>query len=418
MTGDCEATADKVFVVSMDESAWDPTSEEGVSGVARTNRTMVILNTGANTTDIDVLENIGSSLIPCLQYHLHICHLDAAVQLASHHVCNGCYARSLVSGRSTASFSRFHTGYWFPLRAPSGYSAEQVSAYLTTFHLTPLTGTTSRIPQRLTGFSPRWGRPRFFARGNRDRRGRWSAGFLGDLPFPTSLHSGIPYSPRFTLIGSQVLDRLKRISPLAMGDSIRNSTSLLPKLWPNIYSHSIVHSHNDDVFGDQKIRAVVHRISRAKVPTSVNPQHHWQNWGRGWMILTRAHLDSLPAEPGSTPGSSHVGIAPVDAAGRRGFSRRAPVSPALAFHRCSILTSLHPRRFSKTSLLWPLFSGSFILGRWVTRDGAMTSEGLHLHQSAYSCPEGHRLVQGNCRQAFRRTSEKSHCPRTTSDILR
>ncbi|KAJ8873764.1 hypothetical protein PR048_024598 [Dryococelus australis] len=33
---------------------------------------------------------------------------------------------------------------------------------------------------------------------------RWSTGFLGDIPFPRPLHSGAaPYSPRFTLIGSQ-----------------------------------------------------------------------------------------------------------------------------------------------------------------------------------------------------------------------
>ncbi|KAJ8873439.1 hypothetical protein PR048_024256 [Dryococelus australis] len=32
----------------------------------------------------------------------------------------------------------------------------------------------------------------------------WSAGFVGDLPFPTTFHSGAaPYSPRFTLISSQ-----------------------------------------------------------------------------------------------------------------------------------------------------------------------------------------------------------------------
>ncbi|KAJ8882538.1 hypothetical protein PR048_014349 [Dryococelus australis] len=34
-----------------------------------------------------------------------------------------------------------------------------------------------------------------------------------------------------------------------------------------------------------------------------------------------------------------------------GFSRGSPVSPALAFRRCSVLTSLHPRRLSRTSML-------------------------------------------------------------------
>ncbi|KAJ8882791.1 hypothetical protein PR048_014605 [Dryococelus australis] len=40
--------------------------------------------------------------------------------------------------------------------------------------------------------------------GNRAGRCHWSASFLGDLQFPPPLHSGAaPYSPRFTLIGSQ-----------------------------------------------------------------------------------------------------------------------------------------------------------------------------------------------------------------------
>ncbi|KAJ8881598.1 hypothetical protein PR048_018084 [Dryococelus australis] len=47
---------------------------------------------------------------------------------------------------------------------------------------------------------------RRFASGNRAGRCRWSAGFLGDLPFPPSLHSGAaPFSPHFTLIDSQDL---------------------------------------------------------------------------------------------------------------------------------------------------------------------------------------------------------------------
>ncbi|KAJ8869090.1 hypothetical protein PR048_030652 [Dryococelus australis] len=48
---------------------------------------------------------------------------------------------------------------------------------------------------------------RIFACGNRAGRCRWSAGFLGDLPFPSPFHSGdVPCSPRFILIGSQYLD--------------------------------------------------------------------------------------------------------------------------------------------------------------------------------------------------------------------
>ncbi|KAJ8888068.1 hypothetical protein PR048_007554 [Dryococelus australis] len=54
------------------------------------------------------------------------------------------------------------------------------------------------IPGRVT--------PGIFASGNRAGRCRWSAGSLGYLPFPPPLHSGAaPFSPHFTLIGSQDL---------------------------------------------------------------------------------------------------------------------------------------------------------------------------------------------------------------------
>ncbi|KAJ8887794.1 hypothetical protein PR048_014012 [Dryococelus australis] len=58
-------------------------------------------------------------------------------------------------------------------------------------------------PGSIPGFS--------LARGNRAARYCWSAGFLGDLPFPQPVHSGAsPYSPRFTLIDSQDLDAKRR----------------------------------------------------------------------------------------------------------------------------------------------------------------------------------------------------------------
>ncbi|KAJ8887795.1 hypothetical protein PR048_014013 [Dryococelus australis] len=48
------------------------------------------------------------------------------------------------------------------------------------------------------------GRPRIFARGTRAGRLRWSAGFLGDFPFPPHFYSGAaPYSTRITHIDSQ-----------------------------------------------------------------------------------------------------------------------------------------------------------------------------------------------------------------------
>ncbi|KAJ8878138.1 hypothetical protein PR048_022605 [Dryococelus australis] len=53
----------------------------------------------------------------------------------------------------------------------------------------------------------RRGRYRIFASGNRARKCRWSAGFLGDLPLPPPSHSGAAtYSPHFAFIGSRVHD--------------------------------------------------------------------------------------------------------------------------------------------------------------------------------------------------------------------
>ncbi|KAJ8896283.1 hypothetical protein PR048_001627 [Dryococelus australis] len=68
-------------------------------------------------------------------------------------------------------------------------------------------GQTTHLPPILTELDSRWGRSQAFTCGNLARRCCWSAGFLGDLPFPTPTHLGAsPYSPRFTLIESQDLD--------------------------------------------------------------------------------------------------------------------------------------------------------------------------------------------------------------------
>ncbi|KAJ8896980.1 hypothetical protein PR048_002326 [Dryococelus australis] len=58
--------------------------------------------------------------------------------------------RSLVSGRSTFSFSRSHSGYWLLLRAPSVYSTEETPAHLATLHHKPL----KRLQQRLGAVAP------------------------------------------------------------------------------------------------------------------------------------------------------------------------------------------------------------------------------------------------------------------------
>ncbi|KAJ8881344.1 hypothetical protein PR048_017825 [Dryococelus australis] len=51
-------------------------------------------------------------------------------------------------------------------------------------------GQTTRLPPRRTGFDSRRSGSQIFSRGNRAERCRWSAGFLGDLPFTPYLHSG------------------------------------------------------------------------------------------------------------------------------------------------------------------------------------------------------------------------------------
>ncbi|KAJ8897691.1 hypothetical protein PR048_003041 [Dryococelus australis] len=65
---------------------------------------------------------------------------------------------------------------------------------------------------------------------------------------------------------------------------------------------------------------------------------------------TKANRVRFPGE--LTPGFSHVEFVPDDAAGRRIFSG-SPVSPAPAFRRYSILTSLHPHRLSRSRCLEP-----------------------------------------------------------------
>ncbi|KAJ8879645.1 hypothetical protein PR048_020253 [Dryococelus australis] len=63
--------------------------------------------------------------------------------------------------------------------------------------------------------------------------------------------------------------------------------------------------------------------------------------------LLASHLGELDLIPGRVaPGFSHWGIVQDDATGPR-FSQGSPVSPALPFRRCSILTSHHPHRLSR-----------------------------------------------------------------------
>ncbi|KAJ8877448.1 hypothetical protein PR048_021903 [Dryococelus australis] len=83
------------------------------------------------------------------------------------------------------------------------------------------------------GSIPGGGRSRIFARGNRIVLCiSWLAGFLGDLPFSPPFHSGAaPFSPNFTLIGSQDLAdgntaRLARRRDEALGVRVTVPVSL------------------------------------------------------------------------------------------------------------------------------------------------------------------------------------------------
>ncbi|KAJ8871774.1 hypothetical protein PR048_028114 [Dryococelus australis] len=72
-----------------------------------------------------------------------------------------------------------------------------------------LRGKEKKKKKYVTGFDSRRGRSLGLV--NRAGRCRWSAGFLGDFPFPQSLRSSAaPCSPRFTHVGSQDHDGVRK----------------------------------------------------------------------------------------------------------------------------------------------------------------------------------------------------------------
>ncbi|KAJ8870211.1 hypothetical protein PR048_029227 [Dryococelus australis] len=93
---------------------------------------------------------------------------------------------------------------------------------------------TTRLPPKKTGFDSQRSRPRIIACGNRVGRCRWSAGFLGDLPFPLAFHSGAAsHSPHLTLIGSQDLDVKSR-------PNLSITLTRFPSSLPSFYSHCLI----------------------------------------------------------------------------------------------------------------------------------------------------------------------------------
>ncbi|KAJ8867415.1 hypothetical protein PR048_031216 [Dryococelus australis] len=84
------------------------------------------------------------------------------------------------------------------------------------------------FPPRLTGFDSRPDNSRIYSRGNRAGRCRWSAGFLGDIPFPLA---ATPYPPHIILVSRPNLHSpfsttsLRRLMPgctIVVRNSIRN----------------------------------------------------------------------------------------------------------------------------------------------------------------------------------------------------
>ncbi|KAJ8865954.1 hypothetical protein PR048_033478 [Dryococelus australis] len=130
---------------------------------------------------------------------------------------------------------------------------------------------------RRTGFDSRWGRCHILACGNRVRRCRWSAGFLGDIPFPPPLYSGAaPYSPQFTLIEYKDF-YVKRRQNLS-----------------NI--HSLQNPLHRPAIGDEfaKQRADIGQLYAGRVASLIN---HRQVKREGWVCPiadNRSQRNSLP----------------------------------------------------------------------------------------------------------------------------
>ncbi|KAJ8870573.1 hypothetical protein PR048_029596 [Dryococelus australis] len=72
---------------------------------------------------------------------------------------------------------------------------------------------------------------RFFACGNRARRCRWLAGFLGDLPFPPPIHSDLPQSPLSALKDLAVKSRPNHFTDSQTSSFTREILYGCPEEW-------------------------------------------------------------------------------------------------------------------------------------------------------------------------------------------
>ncbi|KAJ8881940.1 hypothetical protein PR048_018427 [Dryococelus australis] len=188
-----------------------------------------------------------------------------------------------------------------------GLSDEFISVFLGS--LRPLSSS-----QR-AGFDSRWGRPRISACGNRAGRCRLS-GFLGDLPFPPHLHSGAaPYSPRFTVNGSQDFDEGKSYMETC-SEAKRDWAAMACTLGAMTTTLSVLRaSLNYEEQGKN-------RQERRKKPCDreYNAKLRSEENYRRWVIIRPLAMDDTPA-PADVIVIRYSTSLPVEA--RRAYSRNA-----------------------------------------------------------------------------------------------
>ncbi|KAJ8876050.1 hypothetical protein PR048_023958 [Dryococelus australis] len=131
------------------------------------------------------------------------------------------------------------------------------------------------------------GRSRILACRNRAVQCRWSAGFLGDLPFPSPPHSGAaPYSPRFTLTTrlpprrARFYSRRGRSRVFCMWESCR-TISLVGGVFSGIsrftlplYFEAAQYSHHFTLIGSQDLDVKSHR--NLSTPFQNNCDHEYR----------------------------------------------------------------------------------------------------------------------------------------------
>ncbi|KAJ8890803.1 hypothetical protein PR048_010312 [Dryococelus australis] len=156
--------------------------------------------------------------------------------------------------------------------------------------------------------------PGGFTCGNRGGRCRWSAGSLGDLPFPPPLHCGAaPYSPRFTLIEYQDLDIKSELGSIPGGVTPdfcnRQSCPCIPAPLDTQLSSSTLKSSMDELLSPQDTTSSLllhsdtpNSAARSQPPAVVVaplsvPQHvmRKQTLGAGGSLYTSAPLEPSPA---------------------------------------------------------------------------------------------------------------------------